>query len=203
MECHLFHFHKNSTLHRDSLKHTFENPKAQWNLSLIMLLGALVFHIFIAHYHYRLHQEGLRYSHTIPRHPVGLMQHLSPGWSEFTLLWWGRCRQCGVALHITSVKTVLRTDLPRTTDCVCYSHIHGFPASSVNMARTASFDDHWLSQVHALLDTCRLLSCQDVSGINTISNCSQFNLHGTSSFCVLCDDNSKMIWGVWSFSISF
>lgn len=72
-----------------------------------MLLGASVSHIFIVQYHYKLQREGLRYSHTIPRHPVGLMQHLSSGRSVCTLLWLGRCHQCSVALHIAIQKTAL------------------------------------------------------------------------------------------------
>lgn len=107
MECHLSYSHKIQPCTLMLSYIHFKIPKHWGNPSLITLLGASVSHVFIAHYHYKLHQEGLRYSHTIPRHPVGLMQHLSPGWSVCTLLWWGRCRQCSVALHITIQKTAL------------------------------------------------------------------------------------------------
>lgn len=72
----------------------------------------IVSHIFIAHYHYKLHHEGLRYSHTIPRHPVGLMQHLSPGWRVCMLLW------CSAALDRTVQMMALLRDPRRYTHAV-------------------------------------------------------------------------------------
>lgn len=71
---------ENSSLQPDALRHSSENPKALWNLFVdYNSWYILVLHrVGIAHCHYKLHQEGLRYPRTIPGHPLRLMQHLSP-----------------------------------------------------------------------------------------------------------------------------
>lgn len=53
------------------------------------LVVVLVLHVLIVHIWKQLHQEGLRYSHTIPRHIVRLMQHQAPSWGVIKYFSWG------------------------------------------------------------------------------------------------------------------
>lgn len=133
--------------------------------------------IFIAHYHYKLHQEGLRYSHTIPRHPVGLMQHLSSGWSVFTLLWWGKMSavQCSSAYNHLEDGTARRC-IQNHWWCLSQS-AHIYTVSWPTLSTWVVLFPLMITYYHKYTHYWTRVHCLTVILLHTYPKCSQLNVH--------------------------